>query len=127
MDKDGTYGDQITLRAASNIYNVEKDIVSSLGRQGFTTLVPKNSDPNFRITLGHFAEGEGIHYIVLDEDSSNPCQAMLESESLSKDTSINKIDFQLQVPENTIKINENRTMPEDNLILRPNVKEETHN
>ena len=52
---------------------------------------------------------------------------MLESESLSKDTSINKIDFQLQVPENTIKINENRTMPEDNLILRPNVKEETHN
>ena len=63
---DGTYGDEITLRAVSNIYNVEIDIVSTLGQQGFARILPENSEPIFRITLGHFAEGQSFHYIILN-------------------------------------------------------------
>ncbi|CAH3136240.1 unnamed protein product, partial [Pocillopora meandrina] len=34
MARDGTYGDQITLYAAANLYNIDIQIVSSLGNQG---------------------------------------------------------------------------------------------
>ena len=32
--RDGTYGDQITLYAATNLYNIDIQIVSSLGLVG---------------------------------------------------------------------------------------------
>ena len=34
MARDGTYGDQITLYAAANLYNIDIQIVSSLGLVG---------------------------------------------------------------------------------------------
>ena len=57
----GTYGDEITLRAISNIFSVEKIIVSTLGKGGKVEIVPENTNPFARITLGHFAERQGEH------------------------------------------------------------------
>ena len=62
---DGTYDDEITLRAISNIFNVEIIIVSNLGQGGRVEIVPENTNPFARITLGHFAEGHGEHYVTL--------------------------------------------------------------
>lgn len=81
MSRDGTYGDEITLRAVSEIYNVEINIVSTLGHGGFRRISPQNSEPMHQITLGHFAEGQGFHYIVLNGNNNNqPLESELERE-----------------------------------------------
>ena len=64
---DGIYGDEITLRAISNIVNVEIIIVSTLGQGGRVEIVPENTNPFARSTLGHFAEGHGEHYVTLED------------------------------------------------------------
>ena len=61
MARDGTYGDQLTLRAASEIYNIQFTIISTLGAQGRADISPDGFDSLGRITLGHFAEGYGDH------------------------------------------------------------------
>ena len=48
---DGTYGDEITLRAISNIFNVEIIVVSTLGEGGRVEIVPENTNPFARIAL----------------------------------------------------------------------------
>ena len=63
----GTYGDEITFRAISNIFNVEIIIVSTLGQGGRVEIVPENTNPFTRITLGHFTEGHGEHYVTLED------------------------------------------------------------
>ena len=51
METDGTYGDQITLQAAGDLY--------------ITTLIsPSASIPFARVQLGHYAEQHGEHYIL---------------------------------------------------------------
>ena len=67
METDGTYGDEITLRAISNIFNVRIIVVSTLGQRGRVEILPENAIPFGRIILGHFAEGHGDHYAVLDD------------------------------------------------------------
>ena len=67
MQMDGTYGDEITLRAISNIFNVEIIIVSTLGQGRRVEIVSENADPFARITLGHFVEGHGEHYVTLED------------------------------------------------------------
>ena len=67
MSHIGTYGDELTLRAVSNIFNIELTIVSTLGIDGMVTISPTGLVPLTRFCLGHFAEGEGIHYVVLKE------------------------------------------------------------
>ena len=57
MARDGTYGDQLTLRVASEIYNIQFTIISTLGAQG-------------RITFEHFAEGYGDYYVLLSESGT---------------------------------------------------------
>ena len=59
MARDGTYGDQLTLRAASEIYNIQFTIISTLGDQGRADISPDGFDSLGRITLGHLAEGYG--------------------------------------------------------------------
>ena len=56
MQMDGTYGDEITLRAISNIFNVEIIIVSTLGQGGRVETVPENTNPFTRITLGYLQD-----------------------------------------------------------------------
>ena len=53
MATDGTYGDQITLQAAADLY--------------ITTLIsPSASIPYARVQLGHYAEQHGEHYICVE-------------------------------------------------------------
>ena len=61
------YSNEITLRAISNIFNVEIIIVSTLGQGGRLEIVPENTNPFARITLGHFAEGHREHYMTLED------------------------------------------------------------
>lgn len=44
MSQNGTYGDHITVQAASNLYNVEFIVVSSRGPGATTTISPMNSN-----------------------------------------------------------------------------------
>ena len=62
---DRPYGDEITLRAISNIFNVEKLIFSTLRQGGKVEIVPENTNPFARITLGHFAERQKEYYMTL--------------------------------------------------------------
>ena len=53
MATDGTYGDQITLQAAADLY--------------ITTLIsPSASIPFARVQLEHYAEQHGEHYICVE-------------------------------------------------------------
>ena len=63
MVRGDTYGDQLTLRAASEIYNIQFTIISTLGAQGSADISPDGFDSLSRIALGHFAEGYGDHYV----------------------------------------------------------------
>ena len=64
---DGTCGDEITLRAIFNKVNVEIIIDSIFGQGGKVEIVPENTNPFARSTLGHFAEGHGEHYVTLED------------------------------------------------------------
>ena len=64
---DGTYGDEITLRVISNIFNIEIIIVPTLGHGERVKIVPENTNLFTRTTLGHFAEGHGEHYVTLED------------------------------------------------------------
>ena len=52
---DGSYSDEITLRVISNIFNIEIIIASTSGQGGRVEIVPENTNPFARITLGYFA------------------------------------------------------------------------
>ena len=70
MARDGTYDDQLTLRAASEIYNIQFTIISTLGAQGKADISPDGFDTLGRITFGHFAEGYGDYYVLLSESGA---------------------------------------------------------
>ena len=65
MATDGTYGDQITLQAAADLYNIEVLVVSTLGHNATTQISPSASIPYARVQLGHYAEQHGKHYICV--------------------------------------------------------------
>ena len=66
MAQSGTYGDHITLQAASNLYNIEIEIASSLGYYARTMIQPQEYEPITRFCLGHFTESDGEHYVAWD-------------------------------------------------------------
>ncbi|KAL9953247.1 hypothetical protein ACROYT_G040633 [Oculina patagonica] len=66
MARDHTYGDQLTLYAAANLYNVNIQIVSSLGAGAGHVFHPTSTIPVTTLYLGHFAENHGEHYIALN-------------------------------------------------------------
>ena len=66
MAIDGTYGDQITLQAAADLYNIEVLVVSTLGHNATTLISPSASIPYARVQLGHYAEKHGEHYICVE-------------------------------------------------------------
>ena len=68
MDTAGIYGDELTLRAFANIFNIEIEIVSTLGNDDWVCISPENSNPIGRITLGLFAEAQGDHYVCLQRE-----------------------------------------------------------
>ena len=70
MSRKDTFGDHLTLQAASNLYQVQFTVVSSLGHDGEVIVTPQFSSPVAHFTLGHFAETEGIHYVWLPAHDS---------------------------------------------------------
>ena len=66
MARNGTYGDQITLQAAADLYNIEIVVVSTLGIDAAVMISPSSSIPTARVQLGHYAENHGEHYICVD-------------------------------------------------------------
>ena len=63
MAMDRIYGDQITLQAAADLYNIEFLVVSSLGHNATTLISPSVSIP---VQLGIYAEQHGEHYICVE-------------------------------------------------------------
>ena len=53
MSIDRTFGDEITLRAAAELFNIEFVIISTLGRAVEATISPQNFAPQGRVYLGH--------------------------------------------------------------------------
>ena len=47
---------------------LRSNIVSTLGNDGRVSINPENSNPLGRIALGHFAEGQGDHYVCLQRE-----------------------------------------------------------
>ena len=68
MAKNGTCGDQITLQAAADLYNIAIVVVSTLGPDVTAVISPSSSIPTAtaRLQLGHYAENRGGHYICVD-------------------------------------------------------------
>ena len=66
MAKNGTYGDQITLQVAADLYNIEIVVVSTLGPDATAVISPASSTPAARVQLEHYAENHGEHYICVD-------------------------------------------------------------
>ena len=62
---DGTYGDEITLRASAELFSVKSVLVSTLGRAPEVAATPRNFSLQNKAFLGHFAENLGEHYVVL--------------------------------------------------------------
>ena len=96
MALNGTYGDQLTLQAASNLYLIQLTIVSSLGADAMVHIFPQHSPPVASFALGHFSEEDGIHYVSLareQEESENNEHGnqdeMTESEEGEKGTDKN--------------------------------------
>ena len=67
MSNDGTYGDKITLRVAAELFNIEFVLVSTLRRAVEVTVTPRNFSPQNRAFLGHLAQNQEEHYVVLDQ------------------------------------------------------------
>ena len=65
MSENRVYRDHITLQAIANIHNVELIVISSLGPDAQTVISPQHSTPIVSLTLGHFAEDHGAHYVCL--------------------------------------------------------------
>ena len=70
MNKDGTYGDHITLQAASNIFNAQITVHSSLRVEATTMISPFTEVGVTNFNLGHFAEGQGEHYVCLEVEEN---------------------------------------------------------
>ena len=83
MARDGSCGDQLTLYAAANLYNIDIQLVSSLGAGGQHVFSPSASNSTATVYLGHFAENQGEHYVsleqvVADHDNDNGEDAIEE-------------------------------------------------
>ena len=66
MAQDHAYGDQLTLYAAANLYNVNIHIISSLGAGASHLFHLGLNVPATTLFIGHFAENHGEHCIALN-------------------------------------------------------------
>jgi hypothetical protein len=93
MAQDHTFGDQLTLFAAANLFNVNIQIVSSLGAGASHVFQPTSSIPIATLFLGHFAENHGEHYIALNSLSDEDNHEMpAESVNYAQRENHNEID-----------------------------------
>ena len=78
MARDGCYGDHLTLQAAAELFNVEFIAISSLGPAATTDISPVDSLPVYSFHISHFAEGDGEHYVGLQNVRIIPRCVMLQ-------------------------------------------------
>lgn len=71
MKRKSTFGDQLTLFAAANLYNINIQITSTLGAGAQHVFHPSLSVPLASVYLGHFAENHGEHYVSLMPEFNN--------------------------------------------------------
>lgn len=83
MTQNGEYGDHITLQRAAEMFNVQFLVISPLGINASTVVSSSNtySDTSPLLVLGHFAEGQGEHYVSLEGPVSSYVQSILENEA----------------------------------------------
>ena len=94
MATDGTYGDELILCVASNIYDVDITLLSSLGHEGQLEINPTEFQSFGRIVLSHFAEGYGKHYVGLDQEwqqNWNPSSTSLSNKEVETNVDINHL------------------------------------
>ena len=77
MQSDGAFSDEITLHTMLKIFNVEFEMISTLGPAARQIITPHNSVAMTRLHVGHFAENKGTHYVAL-----NPKQEECEGKYL---------------------------------------------
>ena len=65
MARSNTFGDQQTLYAAANLFNINIHVISTLGPGAGHTFHPISSYAMGAVHLGHFAENHGEHYVSL--------------------------------------------------------------
>lgn len=83
MDQQGTYGDHITLQRASELFNVQVLVISTLGPNATSLIAPSNVyNENLPVLiLGHIAGGHGEHYVSLSGPVSHIIDSVQEEES----------------------------------------------
>ena len=84
---DRTYGKELTLWTALNIYNVSITLVSFLECEGHLEINLTEFQSFERIVLGHFAEGYKEHSIGLDQE--------WQKNQNRSSTSLTNVDFNL--------------------------------
>ena len=109
VQMDSAYGDEMTLRAISNIFNVEIIIVSTLRQVGRVEIFPENTNPFARITLRYIAEGRGEHYVTLED--LNEVGSESEVDIMDIDNSA------VEIIENKNEDNNLENLPEENINL----------
>ena len=108
MMQNQTFGDQLILYAAANLYNVNVHVISSLGVGANHIFSPSSSIPLTTVYLGHLAENHGEHYVSLTsgvQNSVGGCNDFMEDEdddgdAISDDDRPNVADVADDVVEN---------------------------
>ena len=72
-------------KASADLYNVEFIVISSLGPSATAIISPLRSLPLYSFHIGHFAEGDGEHYVKLQNDPV--CQNLDVRSADNNDTS----------------------------------------
>ena len=67
----GTFGDEITLPFMSEIFNVDFQVISTLGPAAWQIITPHNSVAMARLHVVHFAENEATHYAALNPNQED--------------------------------------------------------
>ena len=91
MRKSGTLVYELTLRAVANLFNVEIIVVLTLGEDSMAMMSPVSNAPLTRFTIGHFAERQGDHYVVLEPDN---IQEINDRQSHDQDWNVQEESYQ---------------------------------
>ena len=65
MGIDGTFDDEINLRAADELLKIKPVIIATLSKAAEATISPKNLAPQGSVYLGQFVENHRKHYVFL--------------------------------------------------------------
>ena len=82
MERDGTYGDHITLQRTADLFNVQIVVVSTLGVRATRVLSQSGQVSDIpTILLGHLEEGNGEHYLSLRGPVNDLLDSVREDEA----------------------------------------------